>query len=120
MVHARDIALKAGLHHVYTGNVHHQAGDTTFCSACHAPLIVRDWYEIKQHRLTSAGRCPECGVAVAGTVCARSGAFRQKANPDCDPPVLKERHVMIARRACFFYCCKISMTSSSSTCGKCP
>jgi len=46
LVRARDIALKAGLHHVYTGNVHHREGDTTFCPGCHAPLIVRDLFKI--------------------------------------------------------------------------
>jgi len=38
---ARDIALKAGLHYVYTGNVHDTTGGTTACPACHEALIVR-------------------------------------------------------------------------------
>lgn len=38
LVRASHIALAQGLHYVYTGNVHHQAGDTTFCPACQQPL----------------------------------------------------------------------------------
>lgn len=63
---ARRIALDAGLHHVYTGNVHDVEGDTTYCTSCHAPLIVRDWYQIKEYHLTENGACPQCGTRLAG------------------------------------------------------
>ena len=63
---ARDIALKAGLHYVYTGNVHNIEGDTTFCPACKTPLIVRDWYQIQDYRLTDDGHCPQCQTKIAG------------------------------------------------------
>ena len=63
---ARSIALKAGLHYVYTGNVHDTEGGTTFCPSCQAPLIVRDWYQIEDYRLTSEGRCPDCGNPIPG------------------------------------------------------
>ena len=43
LIRARKIAIKEGLHYVYTGNVHNKEGDTTFCPKCHAPLIERDW-----------------------------------------------------------------------------
>ena len=46
LTRARHIALKEGLHYVYTGNVHDPEGDTTYCPSCHKPLIVRDWYQI--------------------------------------------------------------------------
>ena len=36
------IAQEAGLHHVYTGNVHDSEGGSTFCPECHAMLIERD------------------------------------------------------------------------------
>ena len=70
---ARRIALEAGLHYVYTGNVHDAAGGTTSCSNCHAPLIVRDWYEILDYRVDAGGRCQSCGTPVAG----RFGIFSQ-------------------------------------------
>ncbi len=66
LIDAREIALKTGLHYVYTGNVHNIAGDTTRCPSCKSDLIVRDWYEIKQYRLTRDGHCPDCGAAIAG------------------------------------------------------
>jgi len=81
LVRAREIALKAGLHHVYTGNVHHIEGDTSFCPDCHAPLIVRDWYLIKNYRLTADGHCPDCGAAVAGHFAAKAGHFGRQRIP---------------------------------------
>ncbi len=81
LVHARNIALKQGLHYVYTGNVHHRDGDTTFCPACQTPLIVRDWHQIKAYRLTTGGLCPDCGCAVAGCYAAQAGNFGRKRIP---------------------------------------
>jgi pyruvate formate lyase activating enzyme len=66
LTRARDIALKAGLHYVYTGNVHDTDGGTTWCPSCRAPLIVRDWYRIDDYRLTDDGRCPKCRTPIAG------------------------------------------------------
>jgi pyruvate formate lyase activating enzyme len=63
---ARQIARAQGLHHVYTGNVHDTDGGTTFCPGCQAPLIVRDWYEIRRCELDERGTCPHCGTAIAG------------------------------------------------------
>ena len=63
---ARRITLKARLHHIFTGNVHDSEGGTTFCSSCHAALIVRDWYDIRRYDLDPAGRCPHCQTAIAG------------------------------------------------------
>ena len=66
LTRARRIALDAGLHYVYTGNVHDTAGGTTSCPGCTEPLIVRDWYRIDDYRLTPDGHCPRCGAAIAG------------------------------------------------------
>jgi pyruvate formate lyase activating enzyme len=66
LTQARRIALDAGLHHVFTGNVHDSEGGTTFCPSCHAALIVRDWYDIRRYDLTPEGRCPHCQTAIAG------------------------------------------------------
>jgi pyruvate formate lyase activating enzyme len=63
---ARRIALDAGLHHVYTGNVHDPEGGTTFCPHCQAALIVRDWYAIRHYDLNPEGCCPHCQTAIAG------------------------------------------------------
>jgi len=66
LTRARGIAQRAGLHHVYTGNVHDREGGTTFCASCAKPLIVRDWHEIVRYELTDDGKCRHCGTAPAG------------------------------------------------------
>ena len=68
LVRARDIAMGEGLRYVYTGNVHYSEGDATYCPnpECGAVLIRRDWYRIGTNRITGDGRCPDCGVSVAG------------------------------------------------------
>ena len=81
LVRARRIALLEGLHYVYTGNVHNVEGDTTFCPHCAAPLIVRDWYLIKEYRLRADGHCPECGSLIAGCFAARAGHFGRQRIP---------------------------------------
>ena len=81
LVRARQIALDAGLRHVYTGNVHNRDGDTTFCSGCGGRLIVRDWYELIAYRLDAAGRCPDCGTPLAGRFDARPGEFGARRIP---------------------------------------
>ena len=78
---ARDIARRAGLAHVYVGNVHDIDGDTTYCAGCSTPLIVRDWYQILQYRLDAAGRCPSCGVALAGHFDAAAGHHGRRRIP---------------------------------------
>lgn len=81
LVRARDIALRMGLHYVYTGNVHHAEGDTTFCPHCHTPVIVRDWYHIKKFELATGGCCPVCGTGIAGRFDARPGEFGPRRIP---------------------------------------
>ncbi|MHB1320762.1 MAG: AmmeMemoRadiSam system radical SAM enzyme [Acidithiobacillus ferrivorans] len=81
LVQARRVAMAVGLHYVYTGNVHDQEGDTTFCPGCGAALIVRDWYQILSYHLTSEGHCPHCGHPIAGYFEARPGSFGRKRIP---------------------------------------
>ena len=63
---ARDIALKAGIRYVYTGNVHDTDGGTTSCPSCGAAVVVRDWYVIRRYALTDDGRCQRCGTRISG------------------------------------------------------
>ena len=81
LIRARKIALDAGLHYVYTGNVHHQEGDTTYCPACGSELIVRDWYEIKHYHLTADGHCNNCNATIAGRYEPFSGQFGRQRIP---------------------------------------
>ncbi|HYA20243.1 MAG TPA: AmmeMemoRadiSam system radical SAM enzyme [Burkholderiales bacterium] len=63
---ARAIAQEEGLQYVYTGNVFDMDGGTTYCTACKAPLIVRDWHRIISYRVTQDGKCPACHTPLAG------------------------------------------------------
>ncbi|GBG01314.1 AmmeMemoRadiSam system radical SAM enzyme [Azospira sp. I13] len=78
---ARQIAQEAGLHFVYTGNVHDPEGGTTACPHCHTPLIVRDWYRLESYRLTPGGGCPECGHPLAGRFGPQAGDFGPRRQP---------------------------------------
>lgn len=66
LARARRVGLDAGLHYVYTGNVHDSAGGTTHCPGCNAPLIVRDWHRILNYGVTASGHCPDCATSIAG------------------------------------------------------
>jgi pyruvate formate lyase activating enzyme len=82
LTRARDIALNEGLRHVYTGNVHDERGGSTYCPNCKAPLILRDWYRIDEYRVTGDGKCPDCGVAIAGRYAPQfSTPFGQRRIP---------------------------------------
>jgi pyruvate formate lyase activating enzyme len=81
LARARHIALRAGLHYVYTGNVHDRDGGTTYCPGCRTALIVRDWYRILTYRLTDDGHCPDCGCAIAGRYERFTGQFGRRRIP---------------------------------------
>jgi pyruvate formate lyase activating enzyme len=66
LTRAREIALRAGLRYVYTGNVHDEGGGTTSCPSCGEPVVVRDWYQIKSYQLTEEGACGRCGTRLPG------------------------------------------------------
>lgn len=78
LVRARQLAREAGLVHVYTGNVHHEEGDTTSCSGCGAILIVRDWYRVLRYELDPLGRCRNCGQALPGRFQRAAGDFGRR------------------------------------------
>jgi len=69
---ARDIALSAGLHHVYISNVAPHIGNNTYCPKCHALLIDRVGYRILKNRMRGS-QCPFCGTKLAG-IWTRSSA----------------------------------------------
>ncbi len=81
LTRARAIALREGLHYVYTGNVHDTEGGTTFCPSCAKPLIVRDWHEILAYDVTAEGRCGHCGAAVSGRFGATPGRWGRRRMP---------------------------------------
>jgi pyruvate formate lyase activating enzyme len=78
---AREIALAHGLRYVYTGNVHDEAGQSTYCHACGSRVIGRDWYEITAWHLTPEGACQACGTPCAGVFESRPGTWGQRRMP---------------------------------------
>jgi len=78
---ARDSARAAGLRHVYTGNIHDPAGQTTYCHGCNAALIGRDWYELGTWTLTHDGHCRACGTPCPGVFDGRPGRWGARRQP---------------------------------------
>ncbi len=81
LVRARELALANGLHYVYTGNVHNQEGDTTYCPSCGEAVIERDWYEIRAWRLSDDGHCKHCGTAIPGRFAGPAGTWGARRLP---------------------------------------
>ena len=81
LTEARQIAQAAGLLHVYTGNVHDLSGGTTLCAKCRQPLIVRDWYQIREYAVTENGECPHCGAKLSGHFGKYEGQFGGRRIP---------------------------------------
>jgi pyruvate formate lyase activating enzyme len=78
---ARDIALRNGVHHAYTGNVHDPEGETTRCVSCGTVLVGRNRYTITGWGLDSDGRCAACGQACAGVFAAAAGTWGARRRP---------------------------------------
>jgi pyruvate formate lyase activating enzyme len=81
LVRARRIALERGLRYVYTGNVHDEAGGSTYCPGCGEPVVGRDWYVLTGWRLDAAGRCARCGTPIPGHFEARPGRWGARRLP---------------------------------------
>ncbi|MDH4189615.1 MAG: AmmeMemoRadiSam system radical SAM enzyme, partial [Betaproteobacteria bacterium] len=78
---ARAIAMRAGLHYVYTGNVRDGTGGATWCPSCGEAVIRRDWYDILDYQLTEAGACKSCGALLAGRYAKFSRSFGSQRLP---------------------------------------
>ena len=81
LARARRIAMGAGVHFAYTGNVHDPDGDTTFCPSCQTPVIERDWYEILRYDLDPQGACPTCGTVIPGVFEVAAGTWGRRRLP---------------------------------------
>jgi len=81
LARARSIAMRNGLRYVYTGNVHDRAGGSTWCHACGALLIERDWYELGRWGLTPQGGCAACGERLPGVFAAQPGTWGSRRLP---------------------------------------
>jgi len=61
---ARQIAIEAGLHYVYEGNIYSDASNT-HCPNCNNLLIRRSWHNVLENHL-KAGNCPRCKTPIPG------------------------------------------------------
>jgi pyruvate formate lyase activating enzyme len=80
LTRARRIALANGLRYVYTGNVHDRDGQSTYCHACGALLVERDWYRLGAWHLDE-DRCARCGEPCAGVFEATPGRWGARRLP---------------------------------------
>ncbi len=64
---AAAIGRRAGLYHVYVGNVPGEDDTDTRCSGCGRVLIRRDGYRVASVALRD-GACPDCGTRLAGII----------------------------------------------------
>ncbi|MBL8700043.1 MAG: AmmeMemoRadiSam system radical SAM enzyme [Alphaproteobacteria bacterium] len=81
LARARQIALRAGLRHVYVGNVHDIGRQSTWCAGCGELLVERDWHRLGAWHLDAQGRCPHCGTPCAGVFEPRPGDWGRKRLP---------------------------------------
>jgi pyruvate formate lyase activating enzyme len=81
LARARSIAMKEGLHFVYTGNVHDTDGGSTWCAGCGQRLIWRDWYELGEWNLDGEGRCRFCRTPLPGRFESRPGRWGARRQP---------------------------------------
>lgn len=78
---ARAIAMERGIRYAYTGNVHDLEGGSTLCHQCGTVLVARDWYVLKEWRLTDDGKCRECGASCAGVFDGPPGGWGGRRLP---------------------------------------
>jgi pyruvate formate lyase activating enzyme len=81
LARAREQALRAGIHHVYTGNVDDPEGQSTYCSSCGKLLIERNWYRLGKWNLEANGRCRFCGAHLAGRFDRQPGHWGARRQP---------------------------------------
>jgi len=61
----REIAMNAGVHYAYAGNVAMHPGENTYCHSCRSELIRRVRFRIQFNRIEN-GTCPKCGTKIPG------------------------------------------------------
>ncbi len=77
----RLIALDAGVHYVYAGNVPMHPGENTYCHGCKHELIRRIGYEVASNQIRD-GKCPKCGTAIPGVWSQEQAlAFKPREKP---------------------------------------
>ena len=81
LTRARKIAVENGVHYAYTGNVHDEDGESTYCHQCGNKLISRDWYVLGEWNLDDQGCCNQCGSKLAGVIESCPGDWGARRMP---------------------------------------
>lgn len=81
LLRAREIAREVGLAHVYVGNVHHKAAQSSYCSSCGSVVIGRDWHQLSDWHLTADGHCTNCGLRFPGVIDGAPGTWGRQRKP---------------------------------------
>jgi AmmeMemoRadiSam system radical SAM enzyme len=68
LVRACEIGRAAGLRYIYAGNLPGRVGrwENTYCPTCDTLLVERYGYNIRQMKVTRAGKCPQCATMIPG------------------------------------------------------
>jgi pyruvate formate lyase activating enzyme len=61
----RKLAMQAGIHYAYVGNVAKHEGNHTYCHNCKKRLIARQGYFIAEYNLVG-DRCKFCDTKIPG------------------------------------------------------
>jgi AmmeMemoRadiSam system radical SAM enzyme/AmmeMemoRadiSam system protein B/uncharacterized protein (TIGR00296 family) len=77
---AHAIAKQAGIRFPYVGNVHDRRHGSTYCHACQALLIERDWYELHHYGMVG-DRCGVCNAKQAGRFDSSPGDWGRRRMP---------------------------------------
>ena len=78
---ARRIAIANGVRFAYTGNVHDEAGGSTYCGGCGERIVSRDWYVLKDWQLGEDGACLACGAICPGVFDGPPGTWGSRRLP---------------------------------------
>ena len=81
VLRAREIAKEVGLHHVYVGNVNHEAAQSSYCSGCGTRVIGRNWHELSHWGLDGQGHCLGCGTRMPGRFDGPRGTWGRQRRP---------------------------------------
>jgi pyruvate formate lyase activating enzyme len=74
----REIALDAGVHYVYAGNVAMHPGENTYCHSCGRELIRRVGFRVVANNIKD-GKCPKCDTPIPGVWSQKQAlAFRPR------------------------------------------
>jgi pyruvate formate lyase activating enzyme len=65
LTRAREIALAAGLHYPYIGNVPGHDGESTYCPCCKKLVVRRLGYRVPEIAIKN-GKCKYCGCVIPG------------------------------------------------------